>query len=56
VFNGSPASTNLRIPPHRFDQETMLMIGVDTGAAPAVAANASGSHPHGQPNPSRGAV
>jgi len=47
VFNGSPASTNLRIPPHRFEQETLLMIGVDTAAAPAAAANASGSHSHG---------
>jgi len=45
VFNGSPASTNLRIPPHRFDPESLLVIGVDTAAAPAVAA--SDSHSHG---------
>ncbi len=48
VFNGSPASTNLRIPPYRFEQDTMLMIGIDSAAAPAVAAvDASGSHSHG---------
>ncbi len=44
VFNGSPASTNLRIPPHRFEQDdALLTIGIDTGAAPTVA-DASASH------------
>ena len=35
VFNGSPASTNLRVPPHKFETDTMLVIGVDStqGAA-----------------------
>lgn len=35
VFNGSPASTNLRVPPHKFETDTMLVIGVDAtqGAA-----------------------
>jgi ubiquinol-cytochrome c reductase iron-sulfur subunit len=36
VFNGSPASTNLRIPPYRFAGDTQLVIGADdsaTGAA-----------------------
>ena len=51
VFSGSPASTNLRIPPHRYEQESLLVIGVDTAAgaaAPAVAArDASVSHSPG---------
>jgi ubiquinol-cytochrome c reductase iron-sulfur subunit len=47
VFNGSPASTNLRIPPHRFEQDdAMLTIGLDTGGAPAVA-DATRSHSTG---------
>jgi len=29
VFNGSPASANLRVPPHKFESDTMLVIGVD---------------------------
>lgn len=35
VFNGSPASANLRVPPHKFESDTMLVIGVDAtqGAA-----------------------
>lgn len=35
VFNGSPASANLRVPPHKFDSDSMLVIGVDAtqGAA-----------------------
>jgi ubiquinol-cytochrome c reductase iron-sulfur subunit len=51
VFNGSPASTNLRIPPHRFERDdALLTIGVDSGAAPAVA-DATHSHPPGSPEP-----
>jgi ubiquinol-cytochrome c reductase iron-sulfur subunit len=35
VFNGSPASTNLGIPPHSFKSDSMLVIGIDAtqGAA-----------------------
>ena len=35
VFNGSPASANLRVPPHKFESGSMLVIGVDAtqGAA-----------------------
>jgi len=29
VFNGSPASTNLRVPPYSFRSDTMLVIGQD---------------------------
>ena len=43
VFNGSPASTNLRIPPHKFESESLLVIGVDSTAAPAVAASTASS-------------
>ena len=43
VFNGSPASTNLRIPPHKYEGESLLVIGVDGAAAPAAAANVSPS-------------
>jgi ubiquinol-cytochrome c reductase iron-sulfur subunit len=65
VFNGSPASANLRIPPHRFEQgEAMLMIGVDAAAAPAVATalpaaaghSAQDSPAQDSPRDSRGAV
>jgi ubiquinol-cytochrome c reductase iron-sulfur subunit len=31
VFNGSPASTNLRIPPYSFSTENTLVIGLDGG-------------------------
>ncbi len=44
VFNGSPASANLKIPPHRYEQDTLLTIGVDTVAAAPAAADASNSH------------
>jgi ubiquinol-cytochrome c reductase iron-sulfur subunit len=35
VFNGSPASANLGIPPHSFKSDSMLVIGIDAtqGAA-----------------------
>jgi ubiquinol-cytochrome c reductase iron-sulfur subunit len=33
VFKGSPAPTNLRIPPHRYASETLLVIGEDTKGA-----------------------
>lgn len=33
VFAGSPASINLGIPPHAFESETKLVIGVDPAAA-----------------------
>jgi ubiquinol-cytochrome c reductase iron-sulfur subunit len=33
VFNGSPAPTNLVIPPHKYLSDTKVMIGVDQGAA-----------------------
>lgn len=33
VFNGSPASLNLGVPPYSFSGDAMLIIGVDSGAA-----------------------
>ena len=33
VFNGSPAPTNLVIPPHKYLSETKVLIGVDQGKA-----------------------
>ncbi len=33
VFKGSPAPTNLVIPPHKYLSDTKVMIGVDQGAA-----------------------
>ncbi|MEW5789757.1 MAG: ubiquinol-cytochrome c reductase iron-sulfur subunit [Pseudomonadota bacterium] len=33
VFNGSPAPTNLEIPPHKYLSETKVLIGEDQGAA-----------------------
>ncbi|MCH7828930.1 MAG: ubiquinol-cytochrome c reductase iron-sulfur subunit [Proteobacteria bacterium] len=33
VYKGVPAPTNLRIPPHRFIRDDLLVIGQDTGAA-----------------------
>ncbi len=35
VFNGSPASTNLRVPPHKFESDSMLVIGVDAAQGAA---------------------
>jgi ubiquinol-cytochrome c reductase iron-sulfur subunit len=37
VFNGSPASTNLRIPPYSFPDENTLIIGQDEAAAQGAA-------------------
>ncbi len=33
VYNGVPAPTNLRIPPHRFVRDDLILIGQDSGAA-----------------------
>ena len=33
VFKGVPAPTNLRVPPHRFVSDDLILIGQDTGAA-----------------------
>ncbi len=33
VFKGVPAPTNLRVPPHRFVRDDLVLIGQDTGAA-----------------------
>lgn len=33
VYNGVPAPTNLRIPPHRFVRDDLVLIGQDVGAA-----------------------
>ena len=33
VFNGSPAPTNLVIPPHKYLSDTKILVGVDQGAA-----------------------
>ena len=37
VFNGSPASTNLRIPPYSFTNDTTLIIGQDESGAQGAA-------------------
>jgi len=33
VYKGWPAPTNLRVPPHRFVRDDLILIGMDTGAA-----------------------
>lgn len=33
VFQGVPAPKNLSVPPHKYDSDNVLTIGVDTGAA-----------------------
>ena len=33
VFKGVTAPTNLRVPPHRFVRDDLILIGLDTGAA-----------------------
>jgi len=33
VYKGVPAPTNLRIPPHRFVRDDLILIGQDSGAA-----------------------
>ena len=33
VYKGVPAPTNLRVPPHRFVRDDLILIGHDTGAA-----------------------
>jgi ubiquinol-cytochrome c reductase iron-sulfur subunit len=33
VFKGVPAPTNLRVPPHRFVRDDLILIGQDSGAA-----------------------
>jgi ubiquinol-cytochrome c reductase iron-sulfur subunit len=33
VYSGFPAPTNLRVPPHRFIRDDLILIGQDTGAA-----------------------
>ncbi len=33
VYKGVPAPTNLRVPPYRFIQDDVIMIGADSGAA-----------------------
>ncbi|HUF74284.1 MAG TPA: ubiquinol-cytochrome c reductase iron-sulfur subunit [Gammaproteobacteria bacterium] len=33
VFSGVPAPDNLRVPPHRYVNDTTILIGVDTGSA-----------------------
>ncbi len=33
VFKGVPAPTNLRVPPHRFVRDDLVLIGTDSGAA-----------------------
>ena len=33
VYKGVPAPTNLRVPPHRFVNDELILIGQDTGAA-----------------------
>ena len=37
VFNGSPASANLVVPPHKFASDTQLVIGLDADASEGVA-------------------
>ena len=33
VYKGVPAPTNLRVPPHRFVRDDLILIGQDTGSA-----------------------
>ena len=33
VYSGVPAPSNLRVPPHRFVRDDLILIGQDTGAA-----------------------
>jgi len=33
VFKGVPAPTNLRVPPHRFVRDDLILLGQDSGAA-----------------------
>jgi len=33
VYNGVPAPTNLQVPPHKYLSESVILIGVDEGAA-----------------------
>ena len=33
VYKGVPAPSNLRVPPHRFVRDDLILIGQDTGAA-----------------------
>jgi ubiquinol-cytochrome c reductase iron-sulfur subunit len=33
VYKGVPAPTNMRVPPHRFVRDDLILIGQDTGAA-----------------------
>ena len=33
VYKGVPAPTNLRVPPHRFVRDDLILIGTDTGGA-----------------------
>ena len=33
VYRGVPAPTNMRVPPHRFVRDDLILIGQDTGAA-----------------------
>jgi len=35
VFNGSPASLNLGVPPHKFESDSMLVIGIDAAEGAA---------------------
>jgi len=37
VFQGSPASVNLKVPPYSFEGDNKLVIGVDAAAAKGVA-------------------
>jgi ubiquinol-cytochrome c reductase iron-sulfur subunit len=37
VFDGSPASTNLRIPPYSFQSDTVLIVGQGDSAAQGAA-------------------
>lgn len=53
VFNGSPASTNLRIPPHKFEANDMLVIGVDT-VAKVAQGSPSSSNPSSTNTDARG--
>lgn len=43
VFNGSPASVNLRIPPHHYSSDKMLVLGVDPVATGGSAATEGGA-------------
>ena len=48
VYKGVPAPTNLRIPPHRFVRDDLILIGQDTGAVVMARIEAEVGKPQGR--------